>query len=94
MRVCRCGLPRVRVDSGGPRPRPGLSPASTHWETPGSTFFPCPSLWVATGPVEKEVGHNQRADCVRAIVLFGTKGSLVLWAESETGVSGGTRGGS
>lgn len=55
-------------------------------------FFPCPSLWVATGPVEKEVGHNQRADCVRAIVLFGTKGSLVLWAESETGVWEGDRG--
>ena len=42
--------------------------------------------------MEKEVGHKQRADCVRAIVSFGTKGSLVLWAESETGVWEGDRG--
>ena len=36
--VCRRRLRPCRL-SGGPRPRPCLSPASTPWGTPGSTFF-------------------------------------------------------
>lgn len=35
------------------RPRSCFLSLSTSWETPGSTFFPCPSLWVASGLSEK-----------------------------------------